>query len=166
MTIERLIRNAEELQEGMGTDAVLGDVLRQDYDSIINAQYLQLFQGKDNEGNDLRPYYSEDLKPTGYFNSRESAMRYAMWKRWLDYPVQAQRNTDAPNLYINGRFHSELQVGFFETAVGVIPQTMYASQIVSKYGIEKFGLSRDNWNMILNNNRKKIIERMKEILYG
>ena len=167
MTIEGLLANVEELQRSFATDKVMGRVLRKQEDAIIAAQRLQLFEGKDSEGNDLRPYYSEDLQPEGWFKSKDSAMRYAMWKQTgISYPVQAQRNADAPNLYINGKFHSEMQVGFMEERVGIIPSTPYAAMIMGKYGMNKFGLQMQKWGAIMEAGKDDLIKRMKEIIYG
>lgn len=167
MTIDRLLANVEELERSLPTDKVMGRVLRRHEDEIIAAQRLQLLEGKDSDGKDMRPYYSEDLQPEGWFKTKDSAMRYAMWKQTgISYPVQAQRNPDAPNLYINGKFHSELQVGFMEERVGIIPSTPYAAVIMGKYGMDKFGLSMDKWLGLLNASKDELLKRMKEIIYG
>ena len=167
MTVEGLLANVEELQRSMTTDKVMGRVLRKHEYAIIAAQRLQLLEGKDSDGNDMRPYYSEDLQPEGWFKSKESAMRYALWKKTgISYPVQAQRNADAPNLYINGKFHSELQVGYMGERVGIIPSTPYAAVIMGKYGMDKFGLTMGKWVEIMKASKDELIKRMKEIIYG
>ena len=100
-------------------------------------------------GEDIRPYYSEDLKPSGYFYSVESAGRYSAWKQnGINYPYSANRNPDAPNLYINGRFHDELGVQFNADTVGIVGTTGYSKGIVAKYGTNTFGLMADNWRTI------------------
>lgn len=167
MTIERMLENVQRLERELPTGSVMGRVLMKQEDAIIAAQRQQLFEGKDSDGNDMRPYYSEDLKPEGWFHSKDSAMRYAMWKQTgIAYPVQAQRNPDAPNLYINGKFHSELQVGFMSDSVGIIPSTPYAAGIMAKYGMDKFGLSMQKWSEIMRLGRDELLKRMKEIIYG
>lgn len=163
MTIERLLENVEELERSLPTDKVMGRVLRRHEDEIIAAQRLQLLEGKDSDGNDMRPYYTED----DYFSTREQAMKYIEWKKsGIRYPVNVSRNPDAPNLYINGKFHSELQVGFLEERVGIIPSTPYAAVIMGKYGMDKFGLTMDKWLGLLNASKDELLKRMKEIIYG
>ena len=166
MTLTSLLRNAELLEAAMERNTFLKVALMDDRESIIQKQREQLLEGKDNDGNDMRPYYSEDLQPEGWFKSRESAMRYAMWKKaGISYPIEVNRNPDAPNLYIDGKFHSELEVQFGDKTVGVFPATTYASGIVGKYGMNKFGLSSARWREVLDECRDRILRFMKEELY-
>lgn len=166
MTLTSLLRNAELLRAAMERNTFLKVALMDDRESIIQKQREQLLEGKDNDGNDMRPYYSEDLQPEGWFKSRESAMRYAIWKKTgISYPVEVNRNPDAPNLYIDGKFHSELEVQFGDKTVGVFPATTYAAGIVGKYGMNKFGLSSARWREVLDECRDRILRFMKEELY-
>lgn len=166
MTLTTLIRNAEMLQSAMDRGIFLQVVLNDRREEIIASQREQLLEGKDSDGNDMRPYYSEDLKPNGWFHSKESAMRYAMWKKTgISYPVDVQRNTDAPNLYINGKFHGEMEVRAGSTSVGVYPKTLYAATIMGKYGMNKFGLTSERWRKVLDDCKDRIIQLMKQELY-
>ena len=166
MTLTSLIRNAEMLRSAMDRGLFVQVALMDQREEIIRLQREQLFEGKDSDGNDMRPYYSEDLKPSGWFHSKESAMRYALWKKTgISYPVQVQRNDDAPNLYIDGKFHSELEVRFGSSSVGVYPATPYAADIVGKYGMEKFGLSEKRWRVVMDSCKDRILELMKQELY-
>lgn len=151
MNISEMLNRWKEIKAGLQGDFVK-DALEPRREEIMRYQYQQLFEGKDNKGNDIRPYYSEDLKPSGYFRSRESADRYAAWKMTgIPYPFRANRNPDAPNLYITGKFHEELEALCGADAVGVVPKTAYAAEIYGKYGAETFGLSGENWSEVLNN---------------
>ena len=166
MTLTALIRNAEMLQSAMDRGIFLQVVLNDRREEIIASQREQLLEGKDSDGNDMRPYYSEDLKPNGWFHSKESAMRYAMWKKTgISYPVNVQRNTDAPNLYINGMFHNDLEARAGSTSVGVYPKTSYAAGIMAKYGMNKFGLTSERWRKVLDDCKDRIIQLMKQELY-
>jgi hypothetical protein len=108
------------------------------------------------------------LKPQGYFHSRESAGRYAAWKEGLSYPFSVSRNSDAPNLYINGKFHSELGVRFGSDGLSIEPMTPYAAKIVAKYGRNTFGLSWEKWNTLFTerNIKDEIIATFKQRIYG
>lgn len=151
------------VNDGITTGAMVRVVISAHPDDILELQKFQLFQGLAADGQDIRPYYSEDLKPTGYFHSVDSAGRYAAWKKdGIHYPYTANRNPDAPNLYINGRFHSELGVQFNADSVGVIPLTPYAAGIMAKYGIDTFGLMMANW-MVVFVERGAYDELMNEI---
>lgn len=166
MTLTTLIRNAEMLQSAMDRGIFLQVVLNDRREEIVASQREQLLEGKDSDGNDMRPYYSEDLKPDGWFHSKESAMRYAVWKKTgISYPVDVQRNTDAPNLYINGKFHNDLEARAGSTSVGVYPKTSYAAGIMAKYGMNKFGLTSERWRKVLEDCKDRILQLMKQELY-
>ena len=122
MTIGKLLSNARALKSMMD-----GELLREAFErrkeEIIESQRVQLLEGKASSGKDLRPYYSEDLKPRGYFHTKESAGRYAAWKGSLSYPVSVQRNADAPNLYITGVFHDDLGAAVRDDEMEIVPDT-------------------------------------------
>lgn len=156
-----------KVNEGMQTGETVRNVIIRHPNDILELQKEQLFQGLASDGQEIRPYYSEDLKPSGYFYTVESAGRYAAWKQSLDYPYEANRNPDAPNLYINGRFHDELGVEFAADTVGVIGATGYAKNIVAKYGIQTFGLMMANWMVIFveRGAYDELLNELKSMLY-
>ena len=61
MTLTSLIRNAEMLRSAMDRGLFVQVALMDQREEIIRLQREQLFEGKDSDGNDMRPYYSEDL---------------------------------------------------------------------------------------------------------
>lgn len=151
------------VNEGLQTGELVRDTIVRHPDDILELQKRQLFSGLSSNGEDIRPYYSEDLKPAGYFKSAESAKRYSAWKETgINYPYAANRNPDAPNLYINGRFHDELGVQFDSQTVAVVGTTGYSKGIVAKYGIQTFGLMIANW-MVVFVERGAYEELMNEI---
>lgn len=161
--LDDLRMRVQRVNDGLRTGETVRDVVVRHPDDILDLQKMQLFQGLAANGEDIRPYYSEDLKPFGYFHSVESAARYAAWKRdGINYPYTANRNPDAPNLYINGRFHDELGVEFTADTVGIVGTTGYAKGIVAKYGINTFGLMPSNW-MVIFTERGAYEELMNEI---
>lgn len=166
--LNNLLAKVKDVESGLTSGESVGDVLIYYRDDIMELQQYQLFSGKSSSGEDIRPLYSEDLKPTGYFRSRETAKNYSAWKQIIPYPYQVDRNPDAPNLYINGRFHSELTVEFGSDAVGVVPATSYAQGIVAKYGLSTFGLTSGNWNVVLRERGafEQLLNNIKTILYG
>lgn len=158
----------QNVNEGLQSGEIVRDVLVRYPDDILDLQKMQLFQGLAANGQDIRPYYSEDLKPAGYFHSVESAGRYAVWKRdGISYPYRANRNPDAPNLYINGKFHDELGVQFAVDTVGIVPTTPYSAGIMAKYGITTFGLMMDNWMVIFvqRGAYADLMQQLKQRLY-
>ena len=148
--LDDLLIRVKTVDGGMRTGSLVREAVVNHPDDILDLQREQLFEGKRPDGEDIRPFYSEDLKPSGYFYSVESAGRYAAWKQsGISYPYSARgRNPDAPNLYINGRFHDELGVEFTADTVGVVATTNYATTIMAKYGMDTFGLSATNWSVI------------------
>lgn len=166
--ISELLASVQKVNEGLQNGTIVRDVLVGHEDDILELQKQQLFEGKTSSGDDFRPFYSEDLQPGGYFKNKESAKRYADWKQTINYPIQASRNPDAPNLYINGRFHSELGVEFGTEAVAVDGRTIYAKQIMAKYGNENFGLTPENWNVVFNERGAKdeLINEIKTELWN
>ncbi len=163
-----LLSRVQTVSESLAQGNVIRDVLLRHDADIMELQKLQLFAGKAGGGKDIRPYYSEDLKPRGYFHSVESAGRYAAWKEsGIRYPYSVERNPDAPNLYINGRFHDELDVEFGAEMMGIVGTTPYANGIIAKYGLSTFGLMSENW-MVLFEKRgayDELMDEIKRILY-
>lgn len=164
MIIENLQKRVQNVLVGLQSGSLVRNVVTKHADDILEMQRYQLLQGKAASGDDLRPYYTEDLQPSGFFKSVDSAKRYAQWKETLDYPRSAKRNSNAPNLYINGRFHSELRVSFGPESAAIIGATMYANGIIAKYG-NQINLTKANWNTIMKENENELIEEIKKELY-
>lgn len=144
-----LLYRVQAVNDGLQSGTLVRDVVVKHGDDILELQKIQLFEGKAANGEDIRPYYSEDLKPGGWFHSVESAGRYAAWKKdGINYPYRANRNPDAPNLYVNGKFHDELGVRFGADSVAIVGDTPYAAAIIAKYGLTTFGLTDDNWEVL------------------
>ena len=166
--LDSLLSRVIAVQNGLQSGEIVREVVVRHPDDILNLQREQLFEGKASNGEDLRPYYSEDLKPSGHFWSVETAGRYAAWKQSLSYPYSAaNRNPDAPNLYINGRFHSELEVRFGPDEVAVVGGTGYAEGIMMRYGLDKFGLMAERWNFLFREmgGYNELLEQVKNKLW-
>ena len=140
---------AHQLERQMQDGSLVRGVLRNHEEDIMEQQHIQLLEGKGSDGEDLRPYYTEDLQPHGYFKSQQSASNYMAWKETLNYPYSVERNSDAPNLYINGRFYSEMEVKFEVDSMMFAPSSGYAAQIMEKYGMGRFGLSALKWQVMM-----------------
>lgn len=156
-----LIERLNVVKENFDSGRYVADALASRSEDILERQKGQLTSGKDSEGNDLAPSYLEDLKPNGFFFSVESAKRYSDWKQTIPTPSykggSGARNPDAPNLYINGKFYGELGVFFSQDEVTIEGISNYAQNIIDKYGLEKFGLTQENWNAILESGVKEDI---------
>ena len=167
MTIDGLLKNAQALRDGMQRGELVRDVLMRHGDHIVEQQRIQLLMGKGSDGRDLHPFYSEDVKPSGYFKSGAQARKYAAWKQTLSYPYQVERNPDAPNLYITGVFHDDLNVEFGIDGLAIVPETAYAANIMRKYGFGIFGLNAQMWGVIWNDwgAKDELITEMKNVLW-
>lgn len=166
MILQDLYNRIVAVRDGLTSGELIRDAIEGHGEDILEYQRIQLLEGKTPTGEDIRPYYSEDLKPEGHFHSVESAGRYAAWKEGLSYPYSVERNPDAPNLYINGKFHSEIDVDFREDAAVIVPGTGYAEGIMLKYP-RAFGLSLDSWNAIFAQRGAlaELMETIKGIIY-
>ena len=167
MSIDGLLTNAKMLKRDMDSGKLARNVLMRHGDDIVEQQRVQLFMGKGSDGRDLHPFYSEDLKPKGYFKGGAEARKYAAWKQEIRYPYNVERNPDAPNLYITGVFHDDLGVAFGKDYVAIIPDTAYAANIMQKYGMNAFGLCMEKWGVIWNEKggKNNLIEQMKKVLW-
>lgn len=165
--LDQLLNKVTDVNDGLTSGALIRNVVTNHEADIMDRQYEQLFEGKTATGDDIRPYYSEDLQPHGYFKTKEAAQRYADWKRTLSYPVQADRNPDAPNLFINGKFHSELVAIFGTDEMVITGKTGYAQKIVAKYGLAQFGISPERWADIFENcgGLEELTNEIKNILW-
>lgn len=161
------MRNVRALDEGLRDGTIMRDVLMGHGRDIIEQQRIQLMEGRRSDGTDIRPYYSEDVKPRGYFTTKDAARRYAAWKQTLSYPYTVQRNQDAPNLYVTGVFHDDLNVEFGTDAVAIVPDTAYAANIMSKYGRGMFGLAWDKWGIIFGEKgaAKELMDKVRHTIW-
>ena len=166
--MQELYSRVVAVRDGLASGSLIRDAITGHGEDIIERQRIQLLRGLASDGQDLRPYYSEDLKPRGWFYSVETAGRYAAMKQDIAYPYQVERNPDAPNLYFNGRFHDELGVAFEGQGVAIVGETGYARRIVAKYGAENFGLMPEYWAEIWRETGAldELLEALKTELYG
>lgn len=168
MTIQGMLDNARQMQQAMRQGALVREVMQGHGADIVDLQRTQLLMGKGSDGQDLHPFYSEDVKPQGWFRSRRSAENYRAWKQDLSYPKNVKRNPDAPNLYITGVFHNDLNVRFDADSMAIVPDTAYAAKIMAKYGYGIFGLSPESWQTVWQDYGAKdeLITKMKAMLWN
>lgn len=148
--VDKLQEKADALRDFKDKKEIyISEILNSLRAELLDAQRRQLFQGQASSGENIRPLYSEDLKPGGYFKSAESAARYASWKAaYVPYPNNEGFlcDIDVPNLFITGKFHSELDVSVSPTIILFDGASSYANEIIAKYGLETFGLSWEHWH--------------------
>ena len=165
--IDELLGSVRKVGEVLNSGEVIRDVCSNHSQEILEMVRMQLLEGKAANGENLRPSYSEDLQPGGFFKSRESAKRYADWKLTISYPAQVHRDPDTPNLYINGKFHSELDLKVGDSEMKVDGSTSYADRIMDKYGKQNFGLTDDNCKLLVSDYiYPQLLKTINSILYG
>lgn len=101
MTLHELQRRLK----GFSLNTEVADSVNETKDAMLALNRMQLLRGLTKDGGYLSPKYSEDP----FFKSKESAKRYAQWKKRIE-PVKTDRPEDVPNLYIVGVFHSKIDV--------------------------------------------------------
>lgn len=92
---------------------------------MVAANQLQLLDGKDRNGDYLKPTYFQDP----YFKNPQSAALYSAWKDRID-PFPGTRPSGIPNLYITGKFHDSIRAAISQTSVSI---TSPEYKIVSAY---------------------------------
>lgn len=136
MRIKELVVRLENLDRFF--PIMVGNVMRKRQKELTQAQHDQLWDGKRSDGWDIRPYYTEDT----YFRSYEEAREYMDWKRRIT--PNPRRRADAPNLYINGKFYSQIKVVADEKGIETVGTTGNALRIMGKYSRGTFGVNPVN----------------------
>ena len=121
-------------------EEIAGPIFDKNTEKIKQYNIAQLMQGKNNKGELLSPRHSDNP----FFKSRESALRYAGWKKKL-YP---ETPFDIPNLKITGLTHDELSFkrkGSIVMADSAVP---WAPNIAKTYSDTAFGLDKNSLNLV------------------
>lgn len=168
-SLDEILRRIQSVQDGLQGGELPRLAVLPYGDRIVELQREQLAEGKAASGEDLRPYYSEDIKPTGYFNSTATAANYAAWKQTINNPYEAgARNPDAPNLFITGKFYDEIGVEFGSDRARIVALTPFAAQVMAKYGADAFGLTYGRWMRIMRDEGglERLMDEIKLRIYG
>lgn len=116
----------------------VADSVDETKEAMIELNRKQLLRGLDNDGEYLSPKYSEDP----YFKSKESAARYAAWKKRIE-PEKTDRPEDVPNLYIIGTFHSSMRISVNSTDIEFSNSASFAGGVESKFS-NIYGLNAES----------------------
>lgn len=153
MTIDDKITQVQECIDNL--DRVISYAVIQRSPEIVDAVRTQLWNGQNAKGNDITPSYLDDP----YFKTRKKAEGYARWK-WSITP-NASRNFYAPNLFINGFFHSILKIDPQTVTMDV--SNSFGRGILDKYGEDTFCLNPSN-NQVMENIKEELISDIKEVI--
>lgn len=154
VTIDVLLANFKTVKDELPT--TIKEAFFKNEKQIIKLNQNQLWDGKTNTGEDIRPYYSED----SFFKTIGQAKGYIKWKQKIT--PNPRRNPDAPNFYINGFFHRSLRLAEENGYVIVISNLTgkMANDIVDEYA-NILGLTPEH-QLIIDN--EKIIPEIWELL--
>jgi hypothetical protein len=109
---------------------------------VVIAVQEQIYSGQDGNGAQLNPTYDDDpyFEEEGYWFHRSAA--YKAWKKEITPPCGSSllglppRPENVPNLYINGKFFSEILADRRGDVLHVDPGSGNGPAIVAKYGDE------------------------------
>lgn len=109
-TILAMKKRFEEFHQR--TDEIIYGVMKENEQDLNDVNLEQIYSGKDNKGENLRPSYLEDP----YWNTHkfrgqtglQAAQAYSNWKD--EITPNPLRNPGYPNLFINGYYHSKRRV--------------------------------------------------------
>ena len=62
--LDILLQRVQSVESGLRTGQFVRDVLIPRGDDILEQQRIQLLEGKDSGGEDIRPYYSQHFRKT------------------------------------------------------------------------------------------------------
>lgn len=153
VTVKDLLDNLRKAYDEI--PETISDSLFANSAKVISLQQGQLYDGKTNKNQDIRPLYTEDP----FFKTPRQAQAYISWKQRLT--PNSIRNPNAPNLYINGYFFNSLRM--FNVAGDVIIRSSAGGEIGKlddKYK-DIFGLYEENKNYV---NNEIIIPKIWELL--
>lgn len=110
--------------------------------NVVIAVQEQIYSGRNGKGELLSPTYDDDpyFEEEGYWYHRKAA--YKAWKRDITPPRGSTlldlppRPENIPNLYINGKFFSEIMARRRGDVFHVDPGSGNGPAIVAKYGDE------------------------------
>ena len=135
----------EEVAEIIGriADGLEEALLKCLYDNsgvVLNAITEQLYSGLDGDGKHLSPSYDDDpfFDEPGTWHNR--AKDYKAWKYTITPPAVGQmiglppRPDNVPNLYIDGKFYSEISIAKSSDGLFLDPGVGNGPAIVAKYG--------------------------------
>jgi hypothetical protein len=103
-TIRDLLDKAKFVRDNIPNEVF--EIVQKNKDKIVEFNKDQLFEGKTIFNQDIRPYYTEDP----FFKTAQAARNYIAWKQRIT--PNSKRNPNAPNLYINGYYHSSIDLIF------------------------------------------------------
>ena len=138
MSIDEVANIIRKISDGFEEACIR--CLEDNSDIVLSAVAEQLYSGQDGDGSHLSPTYDDDpyFEEEGYWYHR--AKDYKAWKYSITPPISGTmlglppRPDNVPNLYINGKFYSEITAARKGDVLVVDPGAGHGPAIVAKYG--------------------------------
>jgi len=143
ITVDDLIRDLKTVLEDI--PQTIKDSIFSNQREIIQLQRLQLYDGTNNKGEDIHPFYTEDP----FFKTPAQAQGYIKWKQKIT--PNSKRNPNAPNLYINGYVHRNIILIELngEVIFSINSNVNFGDELIRKYD-NLLGLNPNNQQKIEN----------------
>ena len=164
--LENLVIGMEAVSRGLKDGSLVQSAFREwpDVEDIMRRmQQDQLMAGLRSDGQQITPSMTRDPFFKG---NMKKALRYADRKAML-FP-DPRREYDTPNLFISGYFHSGFYPVFRQDEVymdnlnKVIPtKGRPGDDLYKKYGEDTFGLTDENWDILLPMLQERLIETIE-----
>lgn len=130
-----------------GIESNVADCMVKNSGTVRQAVLEQLFSGIDGDGNKLSPNYDDDpfFNEEGMWYHRQKD--YKAWKASITPPQPSPmlglpaRSLSTPNLYINGKFYSEIFTAMRGSVLEIDPGMGDGPDIVDKWGEKILKLS-------------------------
>lgn len=128
---------------------IIVEILEKNIPVLIQIQKEQLYAGKNADGDNLSPGYSEDP----FFKSPASAKRYAEFKAKIrkgkDSAIFGSKDSDTPDLIINGRLiYDTIFASVNKNSLIISARTSILSKLEAKYKTP-FGLNQKAWEYFM-----------------
>ena len=152
--INQLIQKLRGFSDFLGDSIEQG--IKENRKEAVALNLGQMLDGKGNDGQDLRPFYTED----NFFKSKKSSEAYIRFKQRIT--PNSKRNPNAPNLTINGHYHSGVRGIDVRGGIELKNATPFGLTVSAKFN-KAMGLSRFSVESFYD---KKLKERLKGDVLG
>lgn len=160
--LNNLLYNMTSLQDmanklkNINLSIILDEILEPLLPEIISMNKEQIWDGKTKNDTDIHHLYSEDP----FFKTVKQANAYKMWKQRIT--PNSDRNPDAPNLYINGYYHSLIKGTILDNLIE-LDADGFGRGFDSKYK-DIYGLTEEHLNIIRNKVLPQLLDKTKSYL--
>lgn len=140
-TLREIAERFEQLQ-GREIDFFV-QAMDEEKQFILDLNREQLYDGKNNEGQDLHPNYFEDP----FFESPAQAANYSAWKDRIT--PNPRRTPGTPNLFINGYYYKSIVIAVDKDGLKFNSPFGEQNDMNAKYGGKLYGLNKENRAVLL-----------------